>query len=456
MTPVPSPYVLRWVVASVAAAAFGVPVGADAPHVYAIAGARIVPVVGAPIERGTVVVRNGLIEAVGASTPTPPDARVIEGQGLTVYPGVIDMSHRGAVEALAAQPPQGTTTREDVERWKRSLLLQPQQLSSRRVRVDTPDLTRLASAGITSVLAVPPGEVFKGQSALINVVAPDDEPQIGGLADERRGRIIVQTPVALHLAIPARTTGNAYPVSLMGVAAFVRQTFVDAQHYGLVQARYARLKTPVERPMYDEALDALRVALDRRIPVAFDASLDREIRRALATAREFALDLVIDGGHGAGSVANELKEARARVIVSLNYPTRPANLGPDADEPVRALRLRAGAPAVPAALASAGVPFAFGSAGLRDSKDFLKNAAAAVKAGLAADAAVRALTIDAATIAGAADRLGSVERGKVANLVVTDGDLLGEKTTIKYVFVDGRLVRLEPAPAASPPAGSQD
>ena len=440
----------RWLVALGGLALLGLPVRADAPHIYAITGARIVTAAGAPIENGTIVIRQGFIDAVGASVAVPPDATVIDGKGLTVYPGLIDMSRRGVVEPLVNPSPQNARAREEIERWKRSVLMQPQHLAARRVRVDAPELTRLAAAGITSVLAVPPGEVFKGQSALVNVVAPEDAPQIGSLADERRGSIVLRTPVALHVAVPVRPAGNAYPQSLMGAIAFIRQAFLDAQHYQLEHARYARIKAGVERPTYDEALDALQASLERRVPVAFEASLDREIRRALAIAREFQIaPIIIDGGLEAGEVAAELKQAGARVVVSLNYPTRPRALAPDADEPIRELRRRANAPKVPSALRAAGVPFAFGSAGLRDPKDFVKNAAAAVKAGLSPDGAIRALTLDAATIAGVADRLGSIEKGKFANLIVTDGDLFADKMTIKHVFVDGRLVRIDPdrAPA---------
>lgn len=440
----------RWLAALCGLALLGLPLRADAPHVYAITGARIVTAAGPAIESGTVVIRQGLVDAVGASVAAPPDARVIDGKGLIVYPGLIDMSNRAATEAAANAPPQNVRTREEVERWKRGQLVQPQQLAARRVRVDAPELARLAAAGITSVLAVPPGEVFKGQSALVNIAAPDDEPQVGGLADERRGRIVVRTPVALHVAVPARTPGNAYPQSLMGVIAFVRQTWLDAQHYQLEQARYARIKTGVERPAYDEALDALQAPLARRVPVAFEANLDREIRRALAMAREFGLDPIVDGALEAGDLAAELKQAGARVVFSVNYPTRSRALAPEADEPIRELRRRASAPKIPAALRAAGVPFAFGSAGLRDPKDFVKNAAAAVKAGLPADAAVRALTIDAAAIAGVADRLGSIEKGKFANVIVTEGDLFSEKVIIKHVFVDGRLVKIDAeAPGAN-------
>ncbi|MGE5814142.1 MAG: amidohydrolase family protein, partial [Acidobacteriota bacterium] len=139
-----------------------------------------------------------------------------------------------------------------------------------------------------------------------------------------------------------------------------------------------------------------------------------------------------------------------RVISSLNYPSRPRTLAPEADEPIRVLRERAEATQTLAALQKAGVPFAFGSGGLKEPKDFVKNAGKAVREGLPADAAIRALTIDAARIAGVGERLGSIEKGKIANLVVTDGDLFDDKTKIKHVFVDGRLVEIEEPPAQRP------
>jgi imidazolonepropionase-like amidohydrolase len=108
------------------------------------------------------------------------------------------------------------------------------------------------------------------------------------------------------------------------------------------------------------------------------------------------------------------------------------------------LRDRANAPKGPAALDKAGILFAFESSGLSEPKDFLKNAQKTVTSGLPKDAALKALTLNAATLAGAADRLGSLDKGKIANVIVTDGDLFEEKTAIKYVFVNGREVRLPP------------
>jgi imidazolonepropionase-like amidohydrolase len=410
---------------------------ADTPNVFAIRGARIVTAAGAPIESGTVVIRRGTIEAVGASVTVPNDADVIDGAGLTVYPGLIDLGNMRAAEQPVPQLPQNLRTSAEVERWKRSQILRPQARAADAVKVDDAELTKLASAGITTVLALPSGDVISGQSALVNVAAPPDEPQIGNIVDQRRGLIVVKSPVALHVSIPnsPRVAGNSYPQSLMGVIAFVRQSFLDAQHYAVV-------KDPD-----DPALEAMQPFIARKLPVAFQANQAREILRVLKMAKELNLEPIVAGGRGASEVTADLKTQNIRVIYSLNYPQRPRALAPDADETLETLRDRADAPKTPSALAKAGVSFAFESAGLSDPKDFVKNAAKAIKAGLAEETAIRALTLEAATIAGVADRLGSIEKGKIANLVVTDGNLFDERTKITRVFVEGRAVALEPAAA---------
>jgi imidazolonepropionase-like amidohydrolase len=426
-----------------AAVAFAAAPEADAPHIYAIRGARIVTAAGAPIASGTVVIRGGVIDAVGADVQAPADAMVIDGAGMTVYPGLIDMGNSAGLDIqVNRNQPDTLRTTEDVERWKRALIFRPDVEAAKHVR-DSADLSRLASYGITSVLATPPGVIVKGRSALVNVVGPVDEPQIGNVGDYRQGLQIVRTPVALHIEFPGNVPGGAYPVSLLGAISFVRQSFLDAQHQQLLGQRYEKTKSGVTRPNYDPALDALQPALAGRLPVAFQADASREILRALAMAQEFKLDPVITGGREADDVTAELKARNARVILSLNYPTRSRMLAPDADEPLRELRARSQAPKVPAALEKAGVPYAFASAGLREQRDFVRNAARTVKEGLPADAAVRALTINAARIAGAAERLGSIEKGKIANVIVTDGDLFEEKTRIRHVFVDGRAVTVE-------------
>jgi imidazolonepropionase-like amidohydrolase len=429
----------RSIVTLAAAVALPFALRADVPDVYAIRGARIVTAAGAPIDSGTIVMRGGLIDAVGASVTVPADARIIEGAGLTVYPGLIDLGNTKAAEEATPQQPQNVRTTAELERWKRALLMKPQARAADVVKVDDPELTKLASAGITSVLAVPSGDVISGQSALVNVVAPPEEPQIGNIVEPRRGLVVVKTPVALHVSFPSqpRAAGNAYPQSLMGVIAFVRQAFVDAQHYA------------AHRTSDDPALAAMQPAIERKMPVAFEANQTREIRRVLRLAKELDLAPILTGGRGSKDVVADLKSQNVRVIYSLNYPTRPRTLAPEADEPLEALRDRADAPKTPAEFAKAGVTFAFASAGLAEPKDFVKNASKAVTAGLAEDAAIRALTLNAATIAGVADRLGSLEKGKAANLIVTDGNLFDEKTKITRVFVGGRSIALDASAPAS-------
>jgi imidazolonepropionase-like amidohydrolase len=413
---------------------------ADAPNVYAIRGARIITAAGAPLESGTIIVRRGVIDGVGASITVPPEAAVIEGAGMTVYPGLIDLGNTRAADQPVPTLPQNLRTTAEVERWKRTQILKPQTRAADAVKVDDAELTKLASAGVTSVLALPSGDVISGQSALVNVVAPPEEPQVGNIVEPRRGLVVVRSPVALHVSFPdrPRVQANAYPESLMGVIAFVRQAFLDAQHYA------------VARGADDPALEAMQPAVDRKMPVAFEANEGRQILRALKMAKELKLEPIVTGARHAEEVTADLKSQNVRVIYSLNYPTRSRALAADDDEPLSALRDRSDAPRVPGALARAGVTFAFASAGLPDPKDFVKNAAKAVKAGLGEDEAVRAMTITAASIAGVADRLGSIERGKAANLVVTDGNLFDEKTKITRVFVDGRPVALD---AAAAPAG---
>jgi len=451
---------------------------------YAIRDARLVTVSGAVVDKGTILVHDGLIEDVGPSVTVPADAVVIDGAGLSVYPGFIDMANWSVVDVPDAEPAAGraagaggggaggggaapTPTLEDLERSRRVALLRPDVETARYARFEGAPMRRIASAGITSVLAVPYSGLIRGQSALINVMAPPSEPHISAIADYRRGLVVVKSPVAQHFAFAGAGArgGGGYPGGLLGTIAFVRQALYDAKWQQEARAfadRHADRPRPVMEPM----LDALAPVLSGRLPAAFEANLVVEIARALALSKEFGLDPIIVGGTEAADAAADLKAARARVIYSLNFPTPPeAGRGGRAggrggavepvDESMRTIRARQNAPKAPAALLKAGVPFAFTSAGLEDLSLFMRNAARTVKDGsLPPEAALAALTLEAARIAGVDNRLGTLQKGKIANLVVTDGDWLEEKTRIRHVFIDGRPVDLDPAPA-TPPAGGR-
>jgi imidazolonepropionase-like amidohydrolase len=455
---------------------------ARAPR-YAITNARIVTVAGPVIEKGTVVMRDGLIEEVGAGITAPADALIVDGNGLVVYPGLIDMSNTTVVEArtvgsaataAAAQGGRGrgaavatpdAITWADQEREARTRYLQPDADAAALVQLDGDDVRRLAAAGITSALAVPAQGIIRGHSALVNLTAPPEPPETSAVATYRRGIVVVRSPVAQHVAFTATGggAGGGYPGALLGVIAFARQSFYDAQWQKDARA-YAERNKSAAVGGFEPVLDALAPALDRKVPVAFEASEEREIVRALAFAKEFNLDPIIVGGAEAANVIEELKAAKARVIVSANFQAAGGGgrggggRGGDADTPVRIVRMRQNAAKVPAALEKAGIPFAFTVGGLQAPSEFVRSVARTVReGGLAEDAALEALTVNAARLAGAGDRLGTIEKGKMANVLVADGNLF-DAARIRHVFVAGWPVDLDvpaPAPAGRGRGGAQ-
>jgi hypothetical protein len=449
---------------------------------YAIKGARVFTATGAPIAGANVVIRNGVIEDVGPNVTIPADALVTDGANMNVYPGLIDMQSSAPLEA-AAQPAAGGgggrgggggggqgqptfATLEEAERAKRELILRPDYKAAENLVTGSAELAQLASAGITTVLAVPPGGIFKGQSALVNVSVPADDPQISTIADYRGGLGVVKSPVAMHINMGGRGGGQGYPNSLLGSIAFTRQGLLDAQWQRDAEAHYVRTGGRGQRPIIEPALDALKPALARQIPTALDANTGREIDRVLALATEFGLDPIVVGANEAVDRTKELAAAKARVIYSINFGRGGGAGGGGAagggggrggggGQSLAQMKAAQNAPKTPAALAEAKVAFAFTSGGTNPA-EFVRNASRAVKeGGLSADVALRALTIDAARIAGAADRTGSIEKGKIANIIVVDGDLF-EGGRVRHVFIDGRPVDVAvDAPAANTGRGGR-
>jgi imidazolonepropionase-like amidohydrolase len=415
---------------------------------YAITNARIVTVSGAVVERGTIVVRDGLIAAVGPNVQAPPDARIIDGAGLTVYPGLIDASSTLAVPRPTPTPGAtpgapgglaglfGQTMPTAVSPNSTRLPgLQPEIRAADVIRPGGTELESARSAGLTAAQTAPRGNVFLGQSAVIQ------------LSGETPQQMIVRSPAALYVGLSPVGAGQ-YPGSLMGVYAAIRQMLLDAQRYREAQAIYERNPRGQRRPEQDKSLEALLPVLSRQMPFVMQAEREREITRALDIAQEFNLQLVINGGREADQVAQRLKAQNVPVLLSLNFPRRMTATSAEAEpESLRTMREREEAPKTAARLAAAGVRFAFQSGGMTNWTEFLSNAAAAVEAGLARDEAVRAMTLRSAELLGVAQQLGSVEVGKIANLTVTRGDLFDRNRRIAHVFIDGRPVELRPAAA---------
>jgi len=424
---------------------------AETPSALAIRNARVVTVAGPTFDRATVVVRDGLIEAVGPNVNPPPGSWVIEAQGLTVYPGLIDaLSTLGlpqpaygaaptTVVGAGAQPPtpgvtittqpppaRGPEDRPSTTSWLMAAdLVQP---SDRRIEM-------FRSAGFTTAVAFPTRGIFAGQGSVIN------------LAGEKPGQLVVASPVGQYVSLMSGSFGS-FPGSLMGVIAYIRQVELDAMHYQAVKAAYSKNPRGMARPEYDRALDGVLASPRLLLP----ANRAVEITRMIAFGKELKQPYVLYGMVEAYRAADDLKAAGIPVLVNLRWPERPRDADPELVETYRVLEARDKAPSSPATLEKAGVKFALYSGGIERPRDLMRAVKRAIDAGLPSEAAVRAMTLNAAEIFGVADRLGSIEKGKIANLVVVKGDLFQDNTEVKYIIIDG--AKYEPVPEPPAPPGA--
>ncbi|RMH16023.1 MAG: hypothetical protein D6701_09395, partial [Gemmatimonadetes bacterium] len=287
-------------------------------------------------------------------------------------------------------------------------------------------LERWRAAGFTTALTSPDQGFFPGQAAVIGLA--------GGFGRD----MVLATPSALRINLRGGPGHRGFPGSLMGTIAYLRQTFLDARRYGEVWDLYNRDPEGLERPAYDRALAPLLDVVREGRPVLLPATTAVQMQRMARLADELGLQAILYGAHEGYRAAPALAGSGVRVLVSLDFPKAARNGDPEAEPDLSVLRLRERAPTTPAALARAGIPFAFYSDGLRDPAQALDAVRLAVAAGLDRDAAVRALTLAPAEMFGVADRVGTVEEGKIANLTVTAGDLFDAGARVRMVFVDGR------------------
>jgi imidazolonepropionase-like amidohydrolase len=397
---------------------------------FAIVDARVVPVSGPVLERATVVIRQGLIEAVGASVALPPGTRTIDGQGLTLTPGLIDgfggvglpaPSPRppgaGGAAGASSPPPAGVT---------------PQAFALDRVRAA--DALKARDSGVTTALVVPREGVLPGRSVLLN------------LSGEKAEDMVLRQPAALHVHMA--TLAARYPNSLMGTMALVRQSLLDAAWYREQWAAYEKAPAGRPRPAYDAALEAWGDVTSGRVPLVVTATRENDIRRALALGDEFKVRVVVAGAPFAFRLADLLKARKPPLLVSVNFDPPRAVSPFEGEDEEREREDIAEAEQNPAALHKAGVPFALVSG---HAPSFLAGIRKAIERGLPADAALRAVTLGAAEALGVADRTGSLDKGKIANVVAWSGEPLAKEAKVKMVFVDGHRYEPDerPAPAAS-------
>jgi imidazolonepropionase-like amidohydrolase len=421
------------------------PAPAGTPRVHAIVGARIVTAPGQVIENGTVVMRDGVIAAVGAGIDVPADARIWEGDSLTVYPGLID-----AYVLAAETPGQGAQAQGPPFGRPRQAAATPSRGAAHAlgsVRAETrvsemPPLSReqaegLRAAGFAAAQVAPRAGIVRGQSAVV------------GLRSGDPNEVIVKADAAQVVALEASREG--YPGSLMGAIAVIRQAFVDAKWYRDALAVYQRAPQGKERPEVNLAWAALDPVVSGRQPALFVADEMLEVLRAATLAREAGVTAQIVGAGDEYKRVREIAAAGVPLIVPVGFPEAPELSDPDAavDVSTEELRHWNQAPENPATLARNGVAFALTANGLRDVKSFRANVGKAIERGLTRDQALAAVTTTPARMLGLADRLGTIAPGRVANLTVTRGELFSEQGKVAEVWVDGDRYDVAGSAAAS-------
>ncbi len=403
---------------------------ADVQPTYALVNCRIVPVVGPPIEEGIIIIRDGLIGSIGTIgiIKIPEDAEVIEAKGLTAYPGLISAHTNFFIEPPKEERPAGEARQAAESQPQKPVPKHvPQAFSLLKPKKTT--LEALHRIGITTVLTVAGSGIFAGQSVLLNLNGEAAEP------------MVVKNPVALHISFV--TERGAYPSSLMGTMALLRQSFLDAAYYASHRSRFEQLRRGLKRPEYNPFLEDLVPYVVDKKPIIFACANQEDIKRTLRLRDEFKLNILISGANEAWRVSDLLKKTPVPLLVSLDFRPPLTSEYSQKGEEERRKAEKDIYPANAQALAQAGVPFALTSFGLSDAAAIQKNVRAAIKAGLPAEEALKAMTITPAKFLGIDSSLGSLEPGKMANVILTKGEIFDEKTEVEKVFVDGVLFPVE-------------
>jgi imidazolonepropionase-like amidohydrolase len=390
---------------------------------FAIKGAKIITVSGETIENGTVVIKDGKILAVGATAAIPGDAQVIDGKGLSVYPGMIDAgTNLGLVEIqLSADPTVDVSELGDFN---------PNAKAVTGFNPHTSHVNVTRVNGVTTVLSAPSGGIISGQSALMN---------LNGSTQSEMA--IIQTH-SLFVNFPRITTFQGFgggPQLDFNEAIKQRdRRLEDLKKYFKSAEEYARIKdaaakdSSLPRQATDLKMEAMIPYIRGEKPIMFTAERERDIKAVVKFVEEMKVKGIIIGGQEAWKVAEGLNKNKIGVVFT-NIQSLPVQ-----DDDAYDYLLSA-----PAKMQKAGIKFCIstGNDGATV-RDLPYHAGWAAAYGLSQQDALKSVTLYAAQIMGVADKLGSIEAGKVANIVVTDGDLLEPRTNIKYLFINGRLLPL--------------
>ncbi len=430
------------------------------PKCWALTGARLVITPEQEVESGTIVIRDGVIVAAGKDVAAPPDAVVIDAKGLTVYPGFIDA---GTTVLLDLDKPVPVSDGRTIDFSQAALAatptdarkgLTPEFHPLDGIKYDTGALEARRKAGITTLHLLPQGRLASGQGMLLST---------SGLPVREA---VVQQVTYAAFELTALGSNGGYPSTAMGGSAHLRQALLDARRQVLQQQLYAQQVAGVARPTEDPVLDAFISVIDQKTRLAMTAGSRDTILRALDFCAEMQLAApLIFGGRDAYKCLDRVKATNAGVILVIDWGEEPKeeaqpengiagfiakasektnaeSLAVKLPDPVRVQRekrdLWRERILGMKTLQEQQVKFAFATDGQRDPHELRKAVRVAIQAGLPRQAALSALTRDAATLVGQGTRLGTLEPGRLAHLVVYTGPFDNADSQIRYVFVDGQ------------------
>ena len=398
------------------------------PRVFYLKHATLIPEPGKIVEDGEIVIRDGLIESVGRVANVPADAFEIDMTGKTIYAGFVE-------PFLEAETDEFDGNLNILRNWNEKV--HPELSSLDDYSPDEKDLKELRALGFTTAHIVPPSGIFQGQSGLIHL----GEWSVSSVI-ERNG------PAQIMSFKHGGWGDSSYPNSLLGAIALIRQTFIDASWYKKSWETYRRFPNENEQPNLDESLAKLGKFLDSDRPFCFRTNNELTALRAGKISDEFSLPLWLKGSGYEYRRLDAIKKVNPFIILPVNYPETPdvsswesalqytnAQLRHWDQAPDNAQRLR-----------QAGISFAFTSADLNELKHFRPNLRRSVERGLSRNHALSALTTVPAEQLGIADRLGTLEPGKIANLTITNGDYFESNTKVMEVWIQGEQFRLQPKP----------
>lgn len=391
---------------------------------YAFTNATIYKSWNEKIENATLVIRKGKIEAIGQGIAVPKDAVVIDARGKTIYPSFVEVhSNYGLVEERAGGAPAGNpmargqqllTAKAGAYSWNQALKSEYQAFENFKVNDKT--AADFRKAGYGAVLANGMDGIDRGASVLVT------------LSNEREHEVIIKERAGHHLSFRKGSSTQSYPGSLMGAIALLRQTYLDGQWY----------KTVVRQEEVNISLEAWNKALE--LPQFFEASDKLDVLRAAKIGKEFGITYIIKGAGDEYQRLDEIKAAGSPLILPLNFPA-----AYDVEDPYDALSVSLEqmkhwelAPTNPGRVAAAGIPFAFTTDGLQSKAEMSGRVRKAIENGLSEQEALKALTWTPAGFCNALNEVGSLDRGKLASFIITNGNIFDEKTKIYHNWIKGK------------------